>query len=138
MSVWAYGSSPAAQDAVGVVRQVYDAFDRHDLESVLPLLAPDVVIDVEATARLAGREGPYVGHDGARQYAEDADRVWDELELSADDVRSAGHSVVIFGGVRGVLGGHEIVRRVVWTWRLRDGLVTSVSVSDITGDASAI
>lgn len=135
MSVWAYGSSPAAQDAVGVVRRVYDAFDHRDVESVLPLLAPDVVIDIEATARLAGRSGPYVGHDGVRAYAQDAQRVWDELELTADDVRSAGDSVVIFGDVRAVLGGQEIVRRVVWMWRLRDGLVTSVSVSDITRDA---
>lgn len=130
-SVWAYGSSPAAQDAVGVVRQVYEGFARRDVESVVALMAEDVELDVPATAEMAGRSGSYRGHDGARLYAEDVERVWDELELSADDVRSAGDSVVIFGGVRGVVAGREVTRRVVWMWRLRDGLVASVAVSDL-------
>jgi ketosteroid isomerase-like protein len=49
----------------------------------------------------------------------------------ADDVRAIAGSVVVFGHVTGRAGGERVVRRVVWTWLLRDGKAISVRADDL-------
>jgi ketosteroid isomerase-like protein len=134
MSGRSYGSSPAGEQAVDLVLRVYEAFARREMEAVMPLLAPDVHVDVPVTAQLAGRTGPYVGHDGMRRYLADVERLWEDLRLSADDIRATGDGVLIFGRVDGRAGELTIRRRVVWVWQLRDGKVSSIRVSDLPAE----
>jgi ketosteroid isomerase-like protein len=133
MGARAYGNPSGKQDAeVAIVRAIYDAFNRDDVEKALELISEDVEV-MPVTAGRAGRETPYVGHDGVRQFFADAKSVWDSLGVHADDVRSASGGVVVFGYLDGVPKGsnnHERID-VIWFWRLRDGLATSMHVNVI-------
>jgi ketosteroid isomerase-like protein len=126
-----YGNPAGVTHDVEVVRALYEAFGARDLEAALPLVAPDAELYAEGTAELAGRTGPYRGHDGLRTYFADVERVWDQLELFADDFRVVPGFVVVMGHVAVARGGHAMQRGIVWTWRLRNGLATYMRVADM-------
>jgi len=113
------------------VQAIYDGFARRDLDAVLGRIAESCEFLPIGTARALGRTEPYVGHDGVREYFADADRVWEEFSLHADDIRAAGNGVVVFGYVRGRAGGRDVRRRVVWIWQVAGGKAVSMRVSDI-------
>ncbi len=136
MHDYRYGRGSAADEAVRVVSDSYEAFGRRDLGGVLATAAEDIVLGLGGTASRIGRSEPYRGHEGIRQYFADAQRTWKELVLSADDIRATGGGVVVFGHVEAATEEGRIRRRVIWTWQVRDGLVVSVRVSDM-GDAPA-
>lgn len=116
---------------VAVVRGVYDAFARRDMNAVLELLAEDVEFVPAGTQQAAGRTHAYKGHGGVRAYFVDVEALWDELELQPDDIRAAAGGVVVFGTVRGRRGDEHVSRRATWTWKLRDGLVVSMRATDM-------
>jgi ketosteroid isomerase-like protein len=126
-----YGNPGGHTGEIEVVRAIYDAFARRDLDAALRHIHEDAEVILPGTAAFAGRQEPYRGHDGVRQYFHDADRVWDELTLHADDIRTSAGSVVVFGEVVGRAGGEIVRRRAVWTWKLRDGKAVSLRVSDV-------
>jgi ketosteroid isomerase-like protein len=129
-----YGN-PGTRDAeVAVVRSIYDAFARRDVDAALEHVSQDVELHVPHTAELAGRQAPYRGHAGVRAYFADADRVWRELTLHADDIRAAAGAVVVFGHVEGITDAGPVRRNAMWTWRIEDGCAVSVRVHDL-GDA---
>ena len=123
-----YGTIGLEDRAVATIRAIYDAFTRRDVEGALAYVAGDVELVPEGTASLIGRSEPYRGHDGVRAYFADAARTWDELALHAEDIRGVGGSVVVFGHVSGVVRGAPYRRRVLWTWKVRDGLAVSMRV----------
>ena len=59
-----YGNPAGLTQDIDVVRAIYAAFAVRDLEGALDFVDPECEIHVEGTARAAGRQGPYVGHDG--------------------------------------------------------------------------
>ena len=126
-----YGNPAGLVDEIEVVRGLYDAFERRDLDAMLDGISDDAELFFEGTARLAGRTEPYRGHDGLRDYLADVERVWEELVLHASDYRAVPGSVIVLGHVSAVRGGEPMQRAIVWTWRLRGGLATSVRVSDM-------
>jgi ketosteroid isomerase-like protein/CheY-like chemotaxis protein len=126
-----YGRGAGAESAIEIVRRIYDAFARRDLDEALAFAAPDVEVMPHGTASLVGRTEPYRGHDGIRQYFADAERVWEDLRIAARDFRATGGGVVVFGSIEGVSGGSRLRRKVVWVWQVRDGLATSMRVTDI-------
>jgi ketosteroid isomerase-like protein len=132
----AYGNAGGHDGEIATVRAIYAAFARGDLEAALRHIDEDAEVILPATAAAAGRTAPYRGHDGVRQYFADAQRVWEDLEVHADDLRATGTSVVVFGHVTGRAGGEVLRRRVLWTWKLRDGKAVSLRVNDI-GEARA-
>jgi ketosteroid isomerase-like protein len=116
---------------VNVVRAAYEAFARRDLDAMLALVDDAVELDVSATAGLARRDGPYLGHAGVRAYFDDVRTTWSELTLEASDFRAAAGGVVVFGSVHGRIGTTEVRRQVVWTWRLKNNLVLAVRANDL-------
>ena len=126
-----YGNPAGLTDEIDVVRAIYAAFAARDLERALAFVAPDCEIHLEGTARRVGRELPYRGHDGMRQYFADVERYWDELVLHAEDFRVIPGSVIVMGHVTGVARGEAIRRSAVWTWRVRDGRAVHVRVADM-------
>lgn len=125
-----YGNPAGLTDESAVVRAIYEAFARRDVEALIGYLSPDCELDL-ATWRLAGRAGAYRGHDGAREYFRDVERVWDELVLHTDDIRVIPGSVIVIGHVTGRRDGRDVHRSSVWTWRVKDGLALSVKVADL-------
>jgi ketosteroid isomerase-like protein len=128
-----YGNPAGIEDDVALVRAVFSAFARRDVEATLTLLDPECELHLEGTARRVGRTEPYRGHAGMREYFADVDRVWDELQLHADDYRVIPGSVVVMGHVVGVRDGTPVRRNAVWTWRLRDGLAVQIRAADMGG-----
>ena len=118
-----YGTSSNAAAEVAVVRALYSAFARRDVAAAIPYLDESFELLPTGTRELTGRPDPYRGPEGMRQYLGDVERVWSELELVADDIRAISGSVIVFGHVRGTPRGTDLVieRRVLWTWKLRDG-----------------
>jgi ketosteroid isomerase-like protein len=131
-----YGNPAGLTDDVDVARAIYAAFADRDLERALEYIHPACEIHLVGTARRAGRLEPYIGHDGMREYFADVGRVWDELELHADDFRSVPGSVIVMGHVTGRLGAEQIRRAAMWTWRVSGGLAVYLRVSDI-GDLAS-
>jgi ketosteroid isomerase-like protein len=126
-----YGNPAGVTEDVAVVRAVYDAFARRDLEGALCHIAADCELHLEGTAKAIGRTEPYRGHDGMREYFGDVTRVWEELTLHAEDVRVVPGSVIVIGHVSGIRGGQRMSRAAVWTWRVRDGKATYVRATDM-------
>jgi ketosteroid isomerase-like protein len=126
-----YGNPAGLTDDLEVVKAIYAAFARRDLDGALRYLAPDCELHAAGTAAAAGRESPYRGHDGVRAYFADVAAVWEELVLHAEDFRVVPGSVIVIGHVSARRDGQPLSRSIVWTWRLRDGLATSVRVSDM-------
>jgi ketosteroid isomerase-like protein len=126
-----YGNPAGITGEVEVVRAIYAAFADRDLERALEYIHPDCEIRLEGTMSRAGRLEPYRGHDGMREYFADVGRVWEELDIHADDFRVVPGSVIVMGYVTGRLEGREIRRAAVWTWRLRDDLAAYMRASDM-------
>jgi ketosteroid isomerase-like protein len=130
---FSYGTPANAAAEIAIVRALYDAFARRDVDAAVPYLSPAFELLPVGTAELVGRTEPYIGAAGLRAYLADVERVWAELELRSDDVRAIAGSVIVFGTVRGVPRGRTdvIERRLLWTWRLEDGLAVSLRVNDV-------
>jgi ketosteroid isomerase-like protein len=126
-----YGNPAGIVDEIEVVRAVYDAFERRDLDAMLVHLSDDCELHLEGTARLAGRHGPYRGHEGMRQYLADVDRLWEDLILHAADYRAVPGSVIVMGHITGRRQGLDVRRSSVWTWKVKDGRATSVKAADL-------
>src|SRR3954453_19124287 len=130
---FSYGGASSSRGEVELVRSFYDAFARRDVDELVRHVADDFEILPTGTARLVGRATPYIGPAGIRQYFDDAATVWQHFEIHADDIRAVAGSVVVFGRVRGVPAGltDAVERRVLWTWRLRDGKAVFLGVNDL-------
>lgn len=118
---------------VAVVRAIYDAFARRDVEEALKHVSPTIRFLPHGTAHMVGREHPYHGHAGVRQYFADAARVWDDIELHAEDIRPVGEDIIVFGRVSGSVEGEPFERPVVWIWQVRNGLASYMRVSGLEG-----
>jgi ketosteroid isomerase-like protein len=126
-----YGNPAGLTGEAAVVRGIYEAFARRDLEAAARLLHPACVLHLEGTARLIGRTEPYIGREGLREYFSDVDRVWEELVLHADDFRVIPGSVTVIGHITGRRDGVDVRRSSVWIWKVAGGLATSVKAADL-------
>jgi ketosteroid isomerase-like protein len=126
-----YGNPAGLTDEAAVVRAIYDAFARRDVEAVIALTSPDCVLDFRGTGRVTGRTEPYRGHDGVREYFADVARVWEELVLHPDDLRVIPGAVIVIGHITGRHHGVDEHRASMWTWHVADGRATSVNVSEL-------
>jgi ketosteroid isomerase-like protein len=122
-----------------VIRALFDAFARRDLDAALALAEPDVEFWPEGTAQRAERTAPYRGHDGIRQYFDDVAAVWDELRVEPGELRVAGDGVVAFGTATGrpVGSDDEVGQPVIWLFKLRGGRVQHGRVVATAAEALA-
>jgi len=129
-----YGNPAGLTEDIDVVRAIYAAFAVRDIEGALDFVDPACEIHLEPTARAVGRRGPYVGHDGLRQYFKDVEAVWNQLAIHAHDFRVVPGAVVVMGHVEGQGVDGAFRRSAIWTWRLAGGRAVRVRVTD-TGAA---
>jgi ketosteroid isomerase-like protein len=111
-----------------IVRTLFDAFRRRDLESAVELMDPDIVFQpMTATVTRAGE--PYRGHEGIRRYTEDVERHWERLTIRLKQIRSAGRAVVALGLVSGSgAGGSFKDAPTTWVMKFKHGRVAHVQI----------
>jgi ketosteroid isomerase-like protein len=103
-----------------IVRKVFDAFSRRDLGTLTSLCDPAITFS-PATGRLAGRDAPYLGHEGLRSYLADVARVWEELHSEPDEFIEIDDQVLCTGRVYAWGVGRAIDAPAGWVWRVREG-----------------
>jgi ketosteroid isomerase-like protein len=130
-----YGNPSGATSEVDVVRAIYAAFAARDLEAAIAFLSPDCQLHLRGTQQRIGREEPYRGHEGMREYFADVARTWEDLVIFADDFRTIPGAVIVMGHIEGRIGGEPVKRRSVWTWKVKDGKATECTAAD-TGPAA--
>jgi ketosteroid isomerase-like protein len=126
-----YGNPAGVTSDIDVVRAIYAAFAARDLDRAIELLSPDCELHLRGTQDLIGREEPYRGHAGMREYYDDVERTWEELTLFANDFRAIPGAVVVMGHVEGRIEGEPVRRGAVWTWKVCAGKATEVRVADL-------
>lgn len=115
-----------------LVARIYDSFARRDLDGVRAVMHPDAEFHA-ATARIAGADGPYVGHEGMREYFEDAARVWQEVRPEPREFHELPEDrVLVLGRVYAWGAGRVIDAPAAWVWQVRDGLVRYGRVHEST------
>jgi PAS domain S-box-containing protein len=115
-------------DATLTVRRVFDAFAARDLDAMLALCRPDVVLRVAATSRRAGRDAPYRGRPGLQAYLRDVVDVWDRLDIIPREFRRTPDAVIAFGQVHAQRGAERISASVMWVARVHDAAIASIEV----------
>src|SRR5262245_7409683 len=112
-----------SQENVEVVRQVFEARNQGDWETVRAYAAPDIEFDL---SRLAGDwTGVYRGVEAIGQLVEETSDAWSDIRWEAEEFIDAGDAVVVrvrFFAV-GRATGIETVSRGGQVYWLADGKV---------------
>lgn len=113
-------------DPVAVVRGVYDAFARGDIQGFFALLSPDMIWN-EALGHPYG--GRYVGADEiVRNVLTPLGAEWDQFTAVNEGFVAEGDTVVSLGTYRGICKatGKQVVAPYATVWKVEDGKVLSL------------
>jgi ketosteroid isomerase-like protein len=112
-------------DKVALVTSCFEAMSARDVDALLQIYHPDVVLLPLTGTRV--ETGGYRGHDGVRAYMSEADDLWDVLEPVGETFTVAGDHVLVAGRcrVRGRASGAESNPICCWVMGVRDGLIVS-------------
>jgi ketosteroid isomerase-like protein len=110
-----------SDENVAQCREVLEAVNRGDAESLVEHAAPDVVWE---PAR-AGTEGAFKGHEGLRAFIEDTEESFEEFKGSVSEIRGMGDRVLVVGTIRikGRGSGIETDIPAAGIFTFRDGLL---------------
>jgi ketosteroid isomerase-like protein len=122
-----------SEENVEVFRRSVASFNERDLGAIGELFTEDFEF-IPYLAALV-ETTTYRGRDGLRQYVQDAEAAWENIEVRVDEVRDLGDRVIAFGELRGRGRGSGLEARVslAWVVDFRDG---KISRSQSYGDAT--
>lgn len=110
-----------------IVMSLYEAFDRGDIDTVLALMADDIVW-CEAENNKWADGNPYVGPQAVAEgvFARVAEE-YDSFAVEVGQVVAEGDTVVMQGRYRArtKAGGVEITPQIVHWWTVKDGRITT-------------
>ena len=113
---------PAAEPQRELVERLYAAFNGRYPEEVVAVCDGTMEFFPIGTAEEIGRDAPYVGPEGLREYLRDVEKAWDELLITPNVVEQHGRSLLVRGRVYArsrQLGIRDMP--VAWIWDLEDG-----------------
>jgi ketosteroid isomerase-like protein len=111
-----------AESYQALVGRLFHAFNQRDTESIVSLCSPRMEF-FAVTGEEAGREAPYSGREGLREYLVDVERIWEALLITPGAVEQRGDRLLVCGRV--YVRSRELGIRdmpVAWIWRVQDGL----------------
>ena len=111
-----------APSHLALVERLYEGFNRRDETCIVELCDPSMEFFPAVTAEAVGREAPYGGEAGLRDYLADVATVWEELQITPAEVEAHGDSLLVRGRVYArsrELGIRDVP--VAWIWQLRGG-----------------
>jgi len=103
-----------SQENIEIFRRHVAAFNDGDLDAMADLITEDFefIPYLAASAETTTYRGP----DWLRQYREDADAAWEDIEGRVDEIRDLGDRVIAFGEIRGRGRGSGLEARVPLAW----------------------
>jgi ketosteroid isomerase-like protein len=109
-----------SQSSADVVRGIYDAFARADIEGILSTL--DEQIDWRAPDNLP-HGGHFTGRDGVGRFFQGIGENWETLAVEREAMLSDGDRVVVLARIEGKLRatGEDTGYSAAHVWTLRDG-----------------
>jgi ketosteroid isomerase-like protein len=110
-----------AERHADLIEQLYDAFNRRDPDAIEALCDERMEFFPVVTAEAVGREAPYVGPAGLRDYLADTAEVWEELLITPSQIERRGDRLLVRGRVYArsrELGIRDMP--VAWIWEARD------------------
>lgn len=102
-----------------LVDRLFSAFNQRDAEEIAELCSEEMEF-VAVTGEEVGREVPYRGREGLREYLADVERIWEELLITPGRVESRGDRLLVTGRV--YVRSRELGIRdlpVAWIWALQ-------------------
>jgi ketosteroid isomerase-like protein len=105
-----------------LISALFYCFNRRDEKGIRALCDERMGFFPVGTAEAIGREAPYVGPDGLRDYLSDVDAVWEELQIVASEQEFNGPVALVRGRV--YARSRELGIRdfpVAWIWEIRGG-----------------
>jgi ketosteroid isomerase-like protein len=111
-----------AETNIELVERLYDAFNRRDPDGIVAVCAEEMEFFPYETAGAVGRDAPYVGREGLREYLADAAEVWEELLVTPGQIEAIGDHLLVSGRV--YVRNREIGIRDIpaaWIWEVRGG-----------------
>jgi ketosteroid isomerase-like protein len=105
-----------------LVARLYDCFNHRDEARIVELCDERLEFFPVVTAEAVGRDAPYKGAAGLRDYLADVAEVWEELRIVPSEVDVRGDSLLVNG--RAYARSRELGIRdvpVAWIWWVRDG-----------------
>lgn len=110
-----------SQSPEDVIRGMYEAFARADIQAILNAL--DERIDWRAPENLP-HGGHFVGRDDVGRFFQGIGQHWETLAVEVEDVLSAGDRVVVLVTARGRLraSNEDAGYTAAHAWTLRDGI----------------
>jgi len=143
----ALARSPADNGAVLVsdgsvehelIERLYEGFNRRDEACIVELCDEQMEFFPVVTAAADGREAPYSGRAGLRDYLADVAGLWEELRIALDRVEVRGGTALVRG--RAYARSRELGisdTPVAWIWEIRDGRFTRGEVFPDPEEATA-
>jgi ketosteroid isomerase-like protein len=119
-----------SREDIDRVRAGYDAFNRRDIDGILPLLAED--IEYRMPLDPLGVHPVFRGHDGVRRFYE---TIWDGFEeflIEVESIRELPGDVLVLTGhvVARPHGGCATTFRISHFWKLTGGRAVAVAFHD--------
>ncbi len=108
---------------LALVKRLYECFNRREEACIVSLCDEQMEFFPIVTAEAVGRDAPYSGPEGLRDYLGDVAEVWEELQISPGEVEARGDVLLVRGRVYArsrELGIRDVP--VAWIWEVRDGL----------------
>jgi uncharacterized protein len=123
-----------SQRNVEIVRAVYEAASRGDLDAVFSRIHPEIEFH---TYMQSPEAGVYRGKDAVRKYNEGLFDQFESVRFEAEEIVDAGDRVVVVTAQHAVPKGgqHEIDVHFVEVWTIRGGLLAERRSYSTKGEA---
>jgi len=108
-------------DAIALVERLFDAFNRRDAVGIVAVCDEEMEFFPVGTAEAVGRDAPYSGTSGLRDYLDDVAKVWEELQITSSEIEQRDETLLVRGRVYArsrELGIRDMP--VAWIWEVRD------------------
>jgi ketosteroid isomerase-like protein len=111
-----------ADSPEALVGRLFNAFNQRDLGQIVEVCSPRMEF-FAITAEEVGRDAPYVGPEGLRDYLKDVERFWEELLITPGRIERRDDRLLVLGRV--FVRNRELGIRdmpVAWILQMEDGL----------------
>lgn len=126
------------EQVVATIEKLYDALGREDVETVLSVFDPEVVILTPPS--LPWSTGNYTGLDGAVKYFQGALEACADTVFDVQEIRPSGDWAAAIGDWSGTSRdtGRSFKVKFVHFWTLREGkIIKAEGISDTVGIVAA-